>query len=124
MVFVHEGSGDETRFSRIITLSGGGVLAACPPAPSLPSVVCRFVPLSVRTPFFPPHSALVTGEYRVNDRTVSWEEYDAGLAKLGIVTKTRNFLIFQVLHSAALSCVPFCRLPYMCTLQARSHLSS
>ncbi|GLC53760.1 hypothetical protein PLESTB_000784200 [Pleodorina starrii] len=34
-------------------------------------------------------------EYRIDDRTVTWEAYSAKLATLGILVKVRNFLVFQ-----------------------------
>ena len=36
-------------------------------------------------------------EYRIDDRVVSWEEYNGKLRSIGILVKARNFLVFQVL---------------------------
>ena len=36
--------------------------------------------------------------YKMNDRTVTWEEYNAKLTSFGILVKVRNFLVFQVRH--------------------------
>jgi hypothetical protein len=35
-------------------------------------------------------------EYRINDKTVTWEEYNNKMRSLGILVKARNFLVFQV----------------------------
>jgi len=35
------------------------------------------------------------GEYRVNDRAVSFAKYEAALAEIGVLLKGRNFLVFQ-----------------------------
>lgn len=35
-------------------------------------------------------------EYHINGTSVTWEEYNARLRKLGILVKARNFLVFQV----------------------------
>ncbi|KAI3460958.1 hypothetical protein Pfo_017621 [Paulownia fortunei] len=34
-------------------------------------------------------------EYRIGDRVVNWDEYNAKLRSLGILVKARNFLVFQ-----------------------------
>ena len=34
-------------------------------------------------------------EYRIDDRVVSWEEYNGKLRSIGILVKARNFLVFQ-----------------------------
>ncbi|KAL0437364.1 UNVERIFIED_CONTAM: Structural maintenance of chromosomes protein 1 [Sesamum radiatum] len=34
-------------------------------------------------------------EYRIGDRAVNWDEYNAKLRSLGILVKARNFLVFQ-----------------------------
>jgi structural maintenance of chromosome 1 len=34
-------------------------------------------------------------EYRIDDRLVTWEDYNARLRSLGILVKARNFLVFQ-----------------------------
>jgi structural maintenance of chromosome 1 len=43
---------------------------------------------------------IITGqggsEYQIDNRTVSWEEYNAKLKSFGILVKARNFLVFQV----------------------------
>jgi structural maintenance of chromosome 1 len=37
------------------------------------------------------------GSYRINDQEVTWEAYDKRLKDIGVLTKARNFLVFQVL---------------------------
>ncbi|GLI67766.1 hypothetical protein VaNZ11_012020 [Volvox africanus] len=39
--------------------------------------------------------ATFKSEYRIDDRTVTWEAYSSRLASLGILVKVRNFLVFQ-----------------------------
>ncbi|GIL86373.1 hypothetical protein Vretimale_11686 [Volvox reticuliferus] len=39
--------------------------------------------------------AAFKSEYRIDDRTVTWEAYSNRLASLGILVKVRNFLVFQ-----------------------------
>jgi hypothetical protein len=34
--------------------------------------------------------------YRINHKTVSWEQYNAKLASINLIVKARNFLVFQV----------------------------
>jgi len=41
-------------------------------------------------------------DYKINGRSVTWKEYDEKLKSFGILTKTRNFLVFQVLIRWAL----------------------
>ncbi|KAG6429104.1 hypothetical protein SASPL_107143 [Salvia splendens] len=36
-----------------------------------------------------------SSEYRINDRMVNWDDYNAELKNLGILVKARNFLVFQ-----------------------------
>ena len=36
------------------------------------------------------------GSYRINDVEVTWEAYDKRLHQIGVLTKARNFLVFQV----------------------------
>jgi structural maintenance of chromosome 1 len=36
------------------------------------------------------------GSYRINDQEVTWEAYDKRLKDIGVLTKARNFLVFQV----------------------------
>ncbi|KAL3685453.1 hypothetical protein R1sor_003475 [Riccia sorocarpa] len=36
-----------------------------------------------------------TSEYKINNRTVSWDDYNAKMKSLGILVKARNFLVFQ-----------------------------
>ena len=36
-----------------------------------------------------------TSQYRLNDRAVTWDAYDAQLKAFGILVKARNFLVFQ-----------------------------
>ncbi|BBN00427.1 hypothetical protein Mp_1g29090 [Marchantia polymorpha subsp. ruderalis] len=36
-----------------------------------------------------------TSEYRIDNRTVSWDDYNAKMKSLGILVKARNFLVFQ-----------------------------
>eukprot|EP00850_Spirogloea_muscicola_P013986 SM000098S25066 [mRNA] locus=s98:69413:76675:+ [translate_table: standard] len=36
-----------------------------------------------------------TSEYKVNGRSVSWEDYNAHMRSIGILVKARNFLVFQ-----------------------------
>ena len=36
-----------------------------------------------------------TSDYRINSKTVSWDEYNAKMKSLGILIKARNFLVFQ-----------------------------
>lgn len=47
-------------------------------------------------------------EYRINDKTVTWEEYNNKMRSLGILVKARNFLVFQVrtLLQSTLFCLP------------------
>jgi hypothetical protein len=47
-------------------------------------------------------------EYRINDKTVTWEEYNNNMRSLGILVKARNFLVFQVrtLLQSTLFCLP------------------
>jgi hypothetical protein len=35
------------------------------------------------------------GSYRINDVEVTWETYDKRLQDIGVLTKARNFLVFQ-----------------------------
>lgn len=35
-------------------------------------------------------------EYRIDNRIVTWDEYNAKLKSFGILVKARNFLVFQV----------------------------
>ena len=35
------------------------------------------------------------GSYRINDREVTWDDYDKTLRSIGILVKARNFLVFQ-----------------------------
>ena len=35
-------------------------------------------------------------QYRLNGRDLTWSEYDATLARIGVLTRARNFLVFQV----------------------------
>jgi structural maintenance of chromosome 1 len=35
------------------------------------------------------------GSYRINDEEVTWENYDKSLRQIGVLTKARNFLVFQ-----------------------------
>ena len=37
-----------------------------------------------------------TSDYRINSKSVSWDEYNAKMKSLGILIKARNFLVFQV----------------------------
>ena len=37
-----------------------------------------------------------TSEYRVNGKAMTYEKYDEELKKLGLLTKSKNFLVFQV----------------------------
>jgi structural maintenance of chromosome 1 len=37
-----------------------------------------------------------SSEYRINNKTVSWDEYNEKMRSLGILVKARNFLVFQV----------------------------
>lgn len=37
-----------------------------------------------------------SSEYRIDGRTVGWDEYNAKLKSIGILVKARNFLVFQV----------------------------
>ncbi len=50
----------------------------------------------VITPTSSDPEASFKSEYRVDDRTVTWEAYSSKLATLGILVKVRNFLVFQV----------------------------
>lgn len=34
-------------------------------------------------------------DYKINDKSVSWDEYNARMKSLGILVKARNFLVFQ-----------------------------
>ncbi|KAL0418640.1 UNVERIFIED_CONTAM: Structural maintenance of chromosomes protein 1 [Sesamum radiatum] len=43
-------------------------------------------------------------EYRIGDRVVNWDEYNAKLRSLGILVKARNFLVFQSTGNKMLSC--------------------
>lgn len=36
-------------------------------------------------------------EYRIDDKVVSWDEYNNKMRSLGILVKARNFLVFQVI---------------------------
>jgi len=36
------------------------------------------------------------GSYRLNDAEVTWDAYDKQLREIGVLTKARNFLVFQV----------------------------
>ncbi|KAL2653551.1 hypothetical protein R1flu_021679 [Riccia fluitans] len=36
-----------------------------------------------------------TSDYKINDRSVSWDDYNAKMKSLGILVKARNFLVFQ-----------------------------
>jgi structural maintenance of chromosome 1 len=50
--------------------------------------------------------AAYQSQYRLNDRTVSWEAYNAKLKSFGILVQARNFLVFQVsslVHGHSLS---------------------
>jgi structural maintenance of chromosome 1 len=38
------------------------------------------------------------GSYRINDLEVTWDSYDKKLREIGVLTKARNFLVFQVKH--------------------------
>ena len=40
-------------------------------------------------------TATGAGSYRVNNKEVSWADYDAQLKEIGVLTKARNFLVFQ-----------------------------
>ena len=42
-------------------------------------------------------AATGVGSYRINNREVSWADYDAQLKEIGVLTKARNFLVFQVM---------------------------
>lgn len=35
------------------------------------------------------------GEYQINNRTVTFKQYEAMLASIGVLLKARNFLVFQ-----------------------------
>lgn len=37
-----------------------------------------------------------TSEYRINNKTVTWDVYNNTMRGLGILVKARNFLVFQV----------------------------
>ena len=37
-----------------------------------------------------------SSEYRIDGKTVTWDDYNAQLKSLGILVKARNFLVFQV----------------------------
>ena len=40
--------------------------------------------------------AAYQSQYKINDRTVSWDAYNAKLKSLSILVQARNFLVFQV----------------------------
>ena len=44
--------------------------------------------------------ASYTSEYRIDEETVSLDVYLNRLQSYGVLTKARNFLVFQVIHSA------------------------
>lgn len=68
-------TGDKTRFSRVIS-------------PSSSTAQSKF-----------------TSQYRVNDRNVTWDAYNAKLEGFGILVKARNFLVFQVCWLQRRHCV-------------------
>ena len=39
--------------------------------------------------------ATFQSQYKINDRTVSWDAYTIKLKSIGILVKARNFLVFQ-----------------------------
>ena len=53
--------------------------------------------------------ATFQSQYKIDDRTVSWEAYNTKLKSFGILVKARNFLVFQArldpMHAT------FCLLP-------------
>jgi len=61
-----DNSGDEVTFMRIIMPSGGSSDGA------------------------------YQSQYRINDKTVTWEAYNNRLKSYGILVQARNFLVFQV----------------------------
>jgi structural maintenance of chromosome 1 len=40
--------------------------------------------------------AAYQSQYKINDRSVSWDAYNTKLTSYGILVKARNFLVFQV----------------------------
>lgn len=37
-----------------------------------------------------------TSDYRIEGKSVTWDQYDAKLQELGLLVKAKNFLVFQV----------------------------
>ena len=60
---------------------------------AMPPLQLALPPFRIPAPLPPPPAAL---QYKLNDRAVSWEQYNRRLESFNILVKARNFLVFQV----------------------------